>query len=124
MELTCCGRDNGVEIFSSWEEADKFRESYTSGVAVNPHGYSAHPTEAGHKRSAVISSPCAHAERVKELEAELDATIVTGRKREERIVVLEQVAEVAAKRPNKFGPHYMIWQDAMDSALRHAEGGK
>jgi hypothetical protein len=30
---------------------------------------------------------------------------------------MTKVAEVAAKRPNKFGPHYMIWMDSMDAAL-------
>lgn len=32
--------------------------------------------------------------------------------------LLVDVAGVAANRPNKFGPHYMIWQDKMDAALR------
>lgn len=37
-----------------------------------------------------------------------------------RIKELEKAAEVAAKRPNKFGPHYMIWLDEMDAALSAA----
>ena len=32
--------------------------------------------------------------------------------------MLVDVAEISAKRPNKMGPHYMIWMDKMDAALR------
>ncbi len=53
--MSCCGRDDGIIVFSTWEEAEKFRESYTSGVAVAEHGYSAGPHESGHKRAVVIT---------------------------------------------------------------------
>jgi hypothetical protein len=52
--LTCCGRDNGVYEAATWEEADAFRESYTSGPGVNPYGYSGGFTS-GHQRSGVIT---------------------------------------------------------------------
>jgi DNA repair exonuclease SbcCD ATPase subunit len=54
LDLTCCGRSNGVEYFETWEKADAFRESYTSGVAVAEHGYSAKEYEEGHRRAGII----------------------------------------------------------------------
>ena len=39
-----------------------------------------------------------------------------------RIALLETVAEIAEKRPNKMGPHFMIWMDAMDAACTAARG--
>ena len=33
------------------------------------------------------------------------------------VPLLVEVAEISAKRPNKMGPHYMIWMDKMDAAL-------
>jgi hypothetical protein len=42
-----------------------------------------------------------------------------------RLTLLEKVTEIAAKRPNKMGPHYMIWMDTMDAAILAAlKGGK
>ena len=41
--MICCGLDDGYIAFATWDDADKFRESYTSGVAVAEHGYSAGP---------------------------------------------------------------------------------
>lgn len=55
VTLTCCGRDDGTLTAGTWEQADAIRESYTSGVAVHPHGYSAPAHESGHRRSAVVS---------------------------------------------------------------------
>lgn len=55
LTLTCCGRDAGAEFFETWDEADAFRESFTSGVAVHPNGYSAPDHADGHRRSGVIS---------------------------------------------------------------------
>jgi len=46
VQLTCCGRDDGRPEFSTWGEADAFRESYLSGTGVGA------PT--GHIRSAII----------------------------------------------------------------------
>lgn len=53
LRLICCGRDEGSVRFQTSEEADAFRESYTSGPGVHPNGYSAHETETGHKRAAI-----------------------------------------------------------------------
>ena len=53
--MICCGLDDGYIAFATWDDADKFRESYTSGVAVAKHGYSAAPDESGHKRAVIVS---------------------------------------------------------------------
>lgn len=53
-QLLCCGFDEGTEGFDTWEEADAFREAYTSGPAVAPHGYSAPLYEMGHRRAVII----------------------------------------------------------------------
>lgn len=45
LRLICCGRDDGTEAFDTWNEADSFRESYTSGEGVGADG---------HDRAAVI----------------------------------------------------------------------
>jgi len=50
--LICCERDDGVYLAETWDEAEAFREAYTSGYAVDQHGYSG--TEWGHKRAGVI----------------------------------------------------------------------
>jgi hypothetical protein len=54
LTLTCCGRDDGTARFATSEEADAFREGYTSGPGVDPHGYSG-DGYSGHRRSAVKS---------------------------------------------------------------------
>ena len=54
VRLICCGRDDGEERFATWEEADRFRESYTDKVGVAPHGYSADESESGHRRAGII----------------------------------------------------------------------
>lgn len=54
VDLTCCGRDAGSVSAETWEKAEAFRESYTTGPGVAPHGYSSCPTESGHHRSGVI----------------------------------------------------------------------
>ncbi len=54
VTLTCCGREDGIFRAATWAEAEAFRESYTSGPGVNPHGYSG-GSASGHQRSAVIS---------------------------------------------------------------------
>lgn len=28
LRLICCGREDGVQVFTDWNEADAFRESY------------------------------------------------------------------------------------------------
>ena len=42
LRLVCCGRDGGVTLHPSWEEADETRQSY---VSVE-----------GHERSAILCS--------------------------------------------------------------------
>lgn len=54
LKLICCGRDDGSVTFQTWEEADDFREAYTSGYAVDPHGYSGTGTS-GHQRAAILT---------------------------------------------------------------------
>lgn len=51
----CCGYREGEYEFATWAEADAFRESYISGPAVHPNGYSAGKYDPGHKRAVVIS---------------------------------------------------------------------
>lgn len=54
VRLICCGRDGGTEFFCSAEHAHKFRESYISGAAVTPHGYSDSEHASGHRRAGII----------------------------------------------------------------------
>ena len=54
IRLICCGHDDGAWYALTWEQAEKFRDSYTSGAAVNLHGYSAEGHEPGHKRAGII----------------------------------------------------------------------
>lgn len=46
VKLICCGRDDGIYQADTWEEADSFRESYTSGPYVNVPG--------GHERAGIV----------------------------------------------------------------------
>lgn len=55
LRLVCCGRDDGLQIFDSYRDADDFRESYTSGPGVDPAGYSGTPS-VGHQRAAILRS--------------------------------------------------------------------
>ena len=50
VQLTCCDRADGVFAADSWEEAQAFRESYTSGPGIK----GGHIGDTGHDRSAVI----------------------------------------------------------------------
>lgn len=54
VRLSCCGRDDGVEVFDTWKEANAFRESYVSGQGKDPHGYSGTGIT-GHQRAGIIS---------------------------------------------------------------------
>lgn len=54
VRLVCCGRDDGVVTFLSWEEADAFRDAYVQGAGVAEHGYSAAHHEPGHRRAGII----------------------------------------------------------------------
>ena len=40
LRLICCGRDDGEWFFDTWEEADRFRDSYTNAY--------------GHDRAAIL----------------------------------------------------------------------
>jgi len=60
VRLICCGRDDGVERFTTWEDANAFREAYTSGAAVHPQGYSASEHSPGHKRAGIIEHEAPH----------------------------------------------------------------
>lgn len=55
LRFICCGRDEGTQTFDTWDEADAFRESYTSGVGVDGHGYSGDGWK-GHQRAAILSA--------------------------------------------------------------------
>lgn len=52
LQLICCGRDAGKERFATEQEAESFREAYTTGPGVDPHGYSGHG-HSGHQRAAL-----------------------------------------------------------------------
>lgn len=54
LQLICCGRDHGIEEFDTWDEAHEFRESYTSGVGVDPRECSGDGFH-GHTRAAVLT---------------------------------------------------------------------
>ncbi len=42
LRLICCGRDDGIEGYPTWAEAQAFRESYTNDTT-------------GHDRQAILS---------------------------------------------------------------------
>lgn len=48
LQLICCGHEDGIECFESWDDADTFRKSYTA------------TPDFGHKRSAILTKeqPC------------------------------------------------------------------
>jgi hypothetical protein len=48
VRLICCSRDDGVYGPTDWEDADRFRESYCTGVGVNDG-------KGGHERIGIIS---------------------------------------------------------------------
>lgn len=54
LRLICCGRDDGVERFGTWSEADRFRESYCSGPGVLQAD---RPQYGGHDRAAILYGP-------------------------------------------------------------------
>lgn len=54
LRFICCGREDGSQWFATTEDAEAFREPYTSGTAVAEHGYSAGPEEWGHRRAAIL----------------------------------------------------------------------
>lgn len=56
VKLICCGRDDGVYVAETWEEAEAFRDAYTGGEGVrtiDPHGYSGTGWD-GHQRAGII----------------------------------------------------------------------
>lgn len=102
VQLTCCGRDDGHMSFATWQEAEDFREAYTSGVGVHPNGYSASIHADGHKRSGVIvrspsaGDPVPVGGRVE--------NIVAGNQMERTLAEFERACEVhiqeEQRRPN------------------------
>lgn len=64
VQMICCGRDAGVESFTTWEDADAFRENYISGPGVKSPGGS----DYGHERSAIVTeAPLEERESIREL---------------------------------------------------------
>jgi hypothetical protein len=54
VDLSCCGRHFVTEFFADYETADNLRESYCTGIAVDPHGYSG-DGHSGHQRAGIIT---------------------------------------------------------------------
>ena len=54
LDLSCCGRHHVTEFFATYREAEALRESYCTGTAVDPHGYSGSGYE-GHQRAGIIT---------------------------------------------------------------------
>lgn len=52
LRLICCGRDDGDQFFDDWQQADQFRNEYSSGTGATT--YSARPFEGGHRRAGII----------------------------------------------------------------------
>lgn len=50
VRLICCGRDAGDILRDTWEEADQFRQDYTSGAGVRGPGW----PFGGHDRAGII----------------------------------------------------------------------
>lgn len=42
LRLVCCGRDDGIEYFETWKQADEFREAYCDA--------------GGHDRAAILEA--------------------------------------------------------------------
>jgi hypothetical protein len=51
VRLICCGRDDGEIWRDTWEEADQFRQDYTSGAGV---GDPQRPWHGGHIRAGIV----------------------------------------------------------------------
>ena len=49
VRLICCGRDDGDIFRDTWEEADQFRQGFTSGSGVAAPGLLG-----GHVRAGII----------------------------------------------------------------------
>jgi hypothetical protein len=52
VRLICCGRDDGDIFRSTWQEADQFRQSYTSGTGVRH--FDGRGWRSGHDRAGII----------------------------------------------------------------------
>lgn len=37
LDLICCGRDDGTEVFASWSDANEFRLSYVTPIGHDNH---------------------------------------------------------------------------------------
>lgn len=51
LRLICCGRDDGDIFRDTWDEADQFRQAYTSGPGVAAPGQL---HIGGHVRAGII----------------------------------------------------------------------
>ena len=58
VRMICCGKDEGFELFKTWDSADAFRNEYTSGYGVEQHGFSAPEHSGGHRRAAIVEALC------------------------------------------------------------------
>jgi len=54
VRLICCGRDAGDIFRDTWEEADQFRQSYTSGGGVRH--FNGRYWVDGHDRAGIIEA--------------------------------------------------------------------
>jgi hypothetical protein len=52
VRLICCGRDDGDIFRDTWQEADEFRNAYTSGAGVRH--FNGRYWESGHDRAGII----------------------------------------------------------------------
>jgi len=53
VRLICCGRDDGDIFRDTWDEADEFRQQYTSGAGVRHFDRIWHD---GHDRAGIIEA--------------------------------------------------------------------
>ena len=80
LDFICCGREDGHKTFATYEEADAFRDGYTSGPGVDHRGYGT--TEpSGHQRAAILTQT--GGAKAPDLMAALQASL--ARARDERV---------------------------------------
>lgn len=53
VDLICCGYSIDRVYCTTWEEANEWRETFTSGVAVDSHGFSG-TGHNGHRRAGIV----------------------------------------------------------------------
>ena len=52
VRLICCGRDAGDVMRDTWEEADQFRQDFTSGAGVRH--FNGRYWVSGHDRAGIV----------------------------------------------------------------------